>query len=67
MGRRGEPGPRPLAPDRWQARGRGRPTVGVAGPERAAVFLVGRAVPPGRPSWRPKHGLVHGPCLARAR
>ena len=63
MGRRGEPGPRPLAPDRWQARGRGRPTVGVAGPDRAEVVLVGRAVPPGRPNWRPQHG----PCLARAR
>ena len=65
------PGPRPLARSRPLAgageAGRGRPTVGVAGPDRAEVVLAGRAVPPGRPNWRPKHGLVHGPCLARAR
>ena len=65
------PGPRPLARSRPLAgageAGRGRPTVGVAGPDRAEVVLAGRAVPLGRPNWRPKHGLVHGPCLARAR
>jgi len=48
-------------------RGRFGPARGVAGPDRAEVVLAGRAVPPGRPNWRPKHGLVHGPCLARAR
>ena len=58
-------------------RGRSRPLAGAApqqadrwewpGRHRAEVFWLGRAVPPGRPNWRPKDGLVHGPCLARAR
>ena len=51
----------------WAAAARSLPTVGVAGPDRAEVVLAGCVVPPGRPNWRPKHGLVHGPCLARAR
>jgi len=54
LGRRGEPGPRPLAHSRPLAgageAGRGRPTVGVAGPDRAEVVLAGRAVLPGRPN-----------------
>ena len=77
MGRRREPGPRSLATDCWQARGRGRPTVGVAGPERAEVFLGGpcraarqaELAAQARPGARAVLGpgqVTSGPCRAWA-
>ena len=66
LGSRGEAGPRPLPTVGGGSNAASLP-LGVAGPALAEVFWLGRAVPPGRPNWQPKHGLVHGPCLAQAR
>ena len=77
LGRRGEAGPRPLAPDRWQARGRGRPTVrsGRAGPGRGRFGGPCRAArqaelaAQARPGARAVLGpgpVTSGPCRAWA-